>query len=236
MDVNTYKLRGFEALLRWNSPVLGRVSPAEFIPIAEETGSIVSIGAWLIYKVFKDVIEFKRKHIDFDTISINISTVQLLDKYFLDKVKKALYDTGVESTKIEFEVTETAIIDNIEYSSEILNSLKELGFKVVLDDFGTGYSSLSYLNVLPIEVLKIDKSFIDDINLKESNKALLDGIIKLAHDLKMEVIAEGVEDYVQLELLKEINCDVVQGYYFSKPIPYEYLEQEYKRLLRLKFK
>ncbi|QAA30220.1 EAL domain-containing protein [Clostridium manihotivorum] len=236
MDVNTYKLRGFEALLRWNSPALGRVSPAEFIPIAEETGSIVSIGAWLISKVFKDAIEFKRKHIDFDAISINISAVQLLDKYFLDKVKNALYYTGIEPNKIEFEVTETAIIDNIEYSSEILNSLKELGFKIVLDDFGTGYSSLSYLNVLPIEVLKIDKSFIDDINMEESNKALLDGIIKLAHDLKMEVIAEGVEDCVQLELLKKINCDVVQGYYFSKPISYEYVEKEYKRLLQLKFK
>jgi diguanylate cyclase (GGDEF)-like protein/PAS domain S-box-containing protein len=234
MDVNTYSLRGFEALLRWNSPVLGRVSPAEFIPIAEETGSIVSIGAWLINKVFKDAIEFKIKCIDFNAISINISAIQLLDKCFLEKVKKALFDTGIEPNKIEFEVTETAIIDNIEYSREILNSLKELGFKVVLDDFGTGYSSLSYLNVLPIEVLKIDKSFIDDISLKESNKALLDGIIKLAHDLKMEVIAEGVEDFIQLELLKEINCDVIQGYYFSKPIAYEYLEQEYKRLLELK--
>ncbi|MBK1813858.1 EAL domain-containing protein [Clostridium sp. YIM B02505] len=234
MDLEQHKLRGLEALLRWNSPVLGRVSPGEFIPIAEETGSIVPIGEWLIYKVFKSAKEFQTKNIEYNVISINISAVQLLDKNFLSTVQKALEETGIDSGQVEFEITETAIINNIEYSNEILNNLRKLGFKIVLDDFGTGYSSLSYLKMLPIEVLKIDKSFIDDINSTHNNRALLDGIIKLAHDLRMEVIAEGVEEHEQLRFLEEISCDVVQGYYFSKPVPYEVVEDEYKRLLKFK--
>lgn len=234
MDLEQHKLRGLEALLRWNSPVLGRVSPAEFIPIAEETGSIVPIGEWLIYKVFKSANEFLMKNIEYNVISINISAVQLLDKNFLATVQKALEETKIDSRQVEFEITETAIINNIEYSNEILNNLRKLGFKIVLDDFGTGYSSLSYLKMLPIEVLKIDKSFIDDINSTHNNRALLDGIIKLAHDLRMEVIAEGVEEDEQLRFLEEISCDVVQGYYFSKPVPYEVVEEEYKRLLKFK--
>lgn len=221
IDVKTHAVRGFEALIRWNSPILGFVSPGEFIPISEEIGVIVPLGKWLIYRIFDDILKMKELGINFGRISINISAVQLMDAEFGIFIEEAISRFNINYDDIELEITETSVINNIKYSQKMLNSLKEKGLKIVLDDFGTGYSSLSYLKNLPIEVLKIDKSFIDNIEYEGENRALISGIIGIAHELELEVVAEGVEVEGQVEILKDMECDSIQGYFFSKPIPFE---------------
>lgn len=230
IDVSNYTLRGFEALIRWNSGTLGAVSPGEFIPISEEIGVIVPLGKWLVYRVFNDILKMKELGISFGRISINISAVQLMDVEFGAFIEEAIEKTGISCNDIELEITETSVINNIQYSKKVLDKLRQKGLKVVLDDFGTGYSSLSYLRNLPIEVLKIDKSFIDCIEYEGDNRSLINGIIGIAHDLKLEVVAEGVEVEGQVGILREMKCDCIQGYFFSKPIPFEEIYDFYHKL------
>lgn len=227
IDIRNKSIRGFEALLRWNSKTLGRVSPAEFIPVAEQSGEIISIGKWIINEVFRHTKALLEAGHNFERISINISTVQLLDEKLINNIKEAIASTGLDTKYIEFEVTESILINDTEESIDVLSKLKEMGFKIALDDFGTGYSSLSYLKILPTNLLKIDKSFIDTLTTEPRSKALIEGIIKLSHDLGIEVVAEGVEYLEQMSLLKDISCDIIQGYYFSKPIPYEEVKNIY---------
>lgn len=230
IDMKNKDIRGFEALLRWNSKALGRVSPAEFIPVAEQSGEIIPIGKWAINEVFTHTKALLKAGYDFQRISINISTVQLLEENLINNIKEAMDSTALEAKYIEFEVTESVLINDKEESIAVLSKLKEMGFNIALDDFGTGYSSLSYLKILPVDVLKIDKSFIDNLTTEPRTKALIKSIIELSHNLGIEVVAEGVECYEQLSLLKNVSCDIIQGYYFSKPLPYEEVRSIYDNI------
>lgn len=214
----TKKLRGFEALLRWNYPGMGLISPAQFIPIAEETGLIIDIGRWIIRTVLKKFIEYQKNFHISTLVSINISVVQLIEPSFVSMIKEILEETGFDSRYLEFEITESVMISYPEHTIEVIKQLRELGIRISLDDFGTGYASLSHLQLLPINVLKIDKSFIDKINGQTSMNQIVGNIISLAHQLGMEVVAEGVELEEQLTYLAEQNCDYIQGFLLSKPL------------------
>lgn len=213
------RIKGFEALLRWNSSEHGFVSPADFIEIAETSGLIIPLGEW----VLKEACEFIKNLYDMGhrdiSISVNVSVIQLKQENFVNMVDSILKEKGLEPSSLELEITESLLIEDIELNLKKLKGLRKLGVRISLDDFGTGYSSLTYLRELPIDILKIDKSFIDNI-MHDSDKSCLTGtIISLAHDLGLEVVAEGVEEEQQLKYLKCYNCDMVQGYLFSKPLP-----------------
>lgn len=212
------KLRGFEALIRWNSPYLGSISPVSFIPIAEEINFISVLGKWILETACKKLAEITELF-DSDVImSVNISSKQFREKDFVKSVSKALLESGANSGQLELEVTETLLLNSVEETAGMLTQLKRMNIKTSIDDFGTGYSSLSYLRTLPIDTLKIDKSFVDVIGEDASGKSIVDTIIRLAHTLNMTVIAEGVEYSEQLDYLKSRSCDCIQGFLFSRPL------------------
>ncbi|MHB8130523.1 MAG: putative bifunctional diguanylate cyclase/phosphodiesterase [Mobilitalea sp.] len=220
----TNTLRGYEALARWRSPEIGLVSPAQFIPIAEETGIIIEMGKWIIKTVLMKFKELQRKCYITPMVSINISVVQMLEPSFVAMIKEILLETEFDSRYLEFEITESVFIACPDYIIDVIKQLRKLGIRIALDDFGTGYASLSYLQMLPINVLKIDKSFIDKISSQSIKNQIVGNIISLSHQLDIEVVAEGVELEEQLEYLTEHNCDYVQGYLLSRPINEEALE------------
>lgn len=219
-DIATGKMEGVEALLRWRNRVLGQVSPAEFIPIAERTGLICDIGEWVLTEALTQAIRWRESGHPRVCVSINVSPVQLRNPLFPGRVERALgqgrFDTEVLSVALE--ITESQLMACHDEVVSVLHWLKERGFALYIDDFGTGYSSLAYLKQLPVDTLKIDKSFIDDIGRNESADTMVHGIVALAHGLRMRVIAEGVETHQQLELLRHLKCDAAQGYYLSKPV------------------
>lgn len=213
------ELRGFEVLLRWDSPLHGKVPPDRFISVAEETGLIISIGEWVLRqscKVIKRITQLK----DYRNIiiSVNISAIQVMDSEFLSMVERVLEDTGVNTNNLEFEVTESVFIGSLEKVTYILKEIRKKGIRVALDDFGTGYSSLNYLQMLPISTLKIDKSFVDNIGSNENSGKIIGSLIAMSHQLGMNVVAEGVEREEQKEYLMENNCDFIQGYFWGKPL------------------
>lgn len=219
------KVLSLEALIRWNNPFRGLVSPLKFIPLAEETGIIVQIGDWVLKTACIQNVLWKQKGYDDICVSVNISEVQLRQKDFISKVKDVLRETGLDPKYLELEITESALMRSLEQNLNILMELKAMGIKIALDDFGTGYSSLNYLRALPIDNLKIDKSFINNICVNKDEESILDGIIFLAHKMELQVTVEGVETVQQLKLLTEKGCDKIQGYYFSKPYPVEKVEK-----------
>lgn len=210
-------INGFEALVRWVNSDLGFISPAEFIPIAENTGLIVDIGKYIIEESFKKCKELYEISTSKFNIAINISDIQLREDGFIDFIAELLNKYEIPPEYIEFEITEGVIMQSVARNIELLLGLKRLGVSIALDDFGTGYSSLSYLKRLPIDVLKIDKSFVDGIGVDEKSEYIAESIIKLSHSLDLKVVAEGVETKEQLGYLDRMKCDVAQGYYFSKP-------------------
>lgn len=215
---DTGKLRGFEALIRWKYPGMGSISPSQFIPIAEETGIIVDMGKWIINQVLTKFMEFKKIYKIQTIVSINISVVQMIEPSFVSMIKEVLQETGFDGRYLELEITESVLISYPEHIIEIIRQLKNLGIRIALDDFGTGYASLNYLQMLPINILKIDKSFIDKINKLDSMNQIITYIINLAHQLGIEVVAEGVEYEEQLHFLRRIGCDYIQGFLLSKPL------------------
>lgn len=219
IDCKTKKIHGMEALLRWKSNDFGFVSPADFIPVAEETSLIIPIGEWVLKSACIQGKEWLDKGYDLGVIAVNVSTLQLQHTDFLNTVKNALQESKLPPELLEIEITESVLMQYLDYNIDILNKLRQLGINIALDDFGTGYSSLSYLRVLPINNLKIDKSFIDSIHLNSKNKSVVYGIIQLAHKMSLNVVAEGVEWQEQFDILQSMNCERVQGYFFSKPIP-----------------
>ncbi len=212
------QVSGYEALIRWHHPERGLISPAEFIPIAEENGTIIKIGEWVINEAIKQLDGWHRLGHDYLTMSINLSAKQFKEVNLTEVVQSAMLGRMVKSEQIELEITETTALHDIDYATSILDELRALGYKIALDDFGTGYSSLNYLNTLPIDTLKIDKTFIANSMLEKSGKQVIKTVIQLAHAHNMEVVAEGVETVEQLEFLKAESCDVVQGYYVSRPV------------------
>lgn len=210
-------IHGFEALVRWQSNELGFVSPAEFIPVAENTGMIVDLGKYIIEESFKGCKELSLLTKEKFIIAINISEVQLRDEQFSTFIFNLLEKYELSSSYIEFEITESVIMKSVSRNIEKLSQLRELGVTIALDDFGTGYSSLNYLRRLPIDVVKVDKSFVDGIGVDEKSERIAESIIKLSHSLDLMVVAEGVETREQLGYLNRMNCDIIQGYYFSKP-------------------
>lgn len=216
IDIKTGKIIGFEALARWNSPKFGRVPPMKFITIAENAQLIVSLGDW----IFKEACLFTKKieeKSDFK-VAINISAMQILREDFIDKVKETIKETGVNPENLEIEITESHFVSNHQLINDKFKELQSMGISISLDDFGTGYSSLSRLKDLNIDVLKIDKSFIDHIGHDEESVMFVEGILVLAKQLNIKTVAEGVETQDQLQILKDRECDIIQGYYYSKPL------------------
>lgn len=225
ISIKGEKVNGFEALVRWISTDLGFVSPAEFIPIAENTGLIVDLGKYIVEESFKKCKELYEDSNSKFHIAINISDIQLREDGFIDFIAELLQKYEIPPEYIEFEITEGVIMQSVARNIELLLRLKRLGVSIALDDFGTGYSSLSYLKRLPIDVLKIDKSFVDGIGVDEKSEYIAESIIKLSHSLNLKVVAEGVETKEQLGYLDKMKCDVAQGYYFSKPEKFENIKE-----------
>lgn len=229
-DSKTGEIRGFEALLRWNSPVLGFVSPDDLIPILEETGYIVQVGEWVIREACSKIKEIHSKLGLNLIVAVNISVVQLRDENFAERVQEIVNEYQIDPSLLEIEITESTFIHSFEQVSLILHQLYRFGIKIALDDFGTGYSSISYLKQLPIQILKIDRQFIKDIHINKEDRTFAAAIIRLAHELNLDVVAEGIESIAHVEYLEEWGCDFFQGYYFSKPIS----EDEMINLIELK--
>ncbi len=219
MDLKDMRIIGFEALLRWPAPGQGTISPAQFIPLAEQTGLIIPIGQWVISQAASFAKELMDEGVEQIKVSVNVSPIQLFQKDFTQMVKLTLGKHQLPSGYFGLEVTESVLIERFEQVVRSLKALKEEGIVIALDDFGTGYSSLSYLQELPLDVVKIDKSFLDDMAVSRKKQGLVNSIIQLSHQLDLKVVAEGLEERVQLELLKEAGCNWGQGYYFSRPLP-----------------
>ncbi len=222
VDANTNKLKGVEALVRWDHPKLKNIPPLDFIPVAEDSGLILDIGKLVLEKSIKDIKQLHKDGCNDLTLSVNISAVQLLQSNLLDTVKTLLDKYDFNPKLLHLELTESLFMDNLKLSSKLLKEFRELGIKISIDDFGTGYSSLSYISRLPIDILKIDKSFVTNIENKHKNP-VVDAIISMAHSLELVVVAEGVERKEQNDYLIQKGCDFIQGYYFSTPISYKKL-------------
>ncbi len=219
LDLASGKICGVEALIRWNSPKFGMVMPGEFIEMAEETGLILSIGEWVLQNACFHNKAWQQAGLPKIRVAVNVSLRQLLNPNFLPSVDSALSATNLDPKYLEIELTESSIMQKSKFSIDILQELKSRGIQLSIDDFGTGYSSLSHLKQFPINRLKIDRSFVLDIDKNSDAHAIVEAIIAMSHSLKMDVIAEGVETADQLNLLWEKNCDQIQGYYLSRPKP-----------------
>ena len=235
MCLRTGTMLGAEALLRWHNPVLGQVPPNRFIPLAEEYGLIAAIGVWVVDTVCAQIAAWQEQGLDTLKVAVNLAGSQFAHDSTVASVEQALRRHGVPPASLGLEITEGTVMGDPDKAVAALGRLKDIGVAISLDDFGTGYSSLAYLKRFPIDVLKIDKSFVDDVTTKASDAAIALSVISLAHNLNMRVIAEGVETREQVEFLAAHGCDEMQGYYFSRPLPasaYTALLRE-KRLLNL---
>jgi diguanylate cyclase (GGDEF)-like protein/PAS domain S-box-containing protein len=228
-DAQNNHIFGFEALIRLNSKELGLISPLEFIPIAEEYGHITKIGQWVIKESCKQAVRWIEKGYKFKSVSVNISSVDLQQPNFHEYIEEIINNIGVDPKILELEITESVLMQSLDSSVDILKQLMNMGISIALDDFGTGYSSLSYLRKIPINTLKIDKSFIDNITSNQKEESIINNIIEMAHSLGLIVVAEGVETEEQLLVLKERKCDYIQGYYFSKPLPADEIEKLFEK-------
>ena len=219
-DIRTNKLRGFEALIRWNDEELGDIPPSVFIPLAEETGLIIPIGNWVFESTIRTLKHWQEAYDFKGIVSVNVSPMQLKQEDFLENLFAILDKYKVDYRYLEIEITEGIMINNMRATIDKLDILRSMGLKVSLDDFGTGYSSLNYLQTLPLNTLKIDKSFISNITAEDGIQAnITNSIIKMVDKMGLETIAEGVENEDQLDLLKDFNCNVVQGFHSGKPMP-----------------
>ena len=220
-----------EALLRWNSPVLGAIPPSEFIPIAEESGMIRAIGGWVLQQACEQWARWQTQPQDRGahpladvSISVNLSAAQLSDPALVPDIEALLARTGMPAHRLELEITESQLMDNAPAAAQQLAALKALGVQLSIDDFGTGYSSLAYLKRFDIDRLKVDKSFVRDMLTNPADMAITRAIIALGHTLGLKIVAEGVEDLATAQVLGALDCEELQGYYFSRPLPLDHLE------------
>ncbi|HYM86610.1 MAG TPA: EAL domain-containing protein, partial [Pseudoxanthomonas sp.] len=218
IDLASRRIVGAEALIRWNSPELGLVPPMKFIPLMEETGLILEAGDWAMRRAVQDQLEWQQQGFGALRIAVNVSPIQLRTRDFVAVVEAAL-KTGAAPPGIDLEITESLIMENIQDNIEKLKAIRALGVSIAIDDFGTGYSSLGYLAKLPVETLKIDRSFVIAMPKDPDAATLVQTMISLAHSLKLIVVAEGVDSEEQASILRLFRCDQMQGYLFSKPLP-----------------
>ena len=227
VNLASKKLTGAEALIRWNDPRMGMVPPGEFIPILEETGLIHDVGRWALRRAIADHLRWRREGFASLRIAVNVSALQLRNRRFIDEITQAIAVDAQAAAGLELEITESVIMEDIKGNIASLQAIRRLGVKIAIDDFGTGFSSLSYLARLPIDTLKIDRSFVVDMTVAPEGLALVSTIIGLAHSLKLNVVAEGVETEEQSRLLRLMNCDEMQGFLLSKPLPGALFEATY---------
>jgi diguanylate cyclase (GGDEF)-like protein len=221
VDIHTGKTVSAEALVRWNHPKHGLVSPANFIPLAEEMGLIIEIGNWVLTEACSTLKAWQSQGLELQKIAVNLSSLQFKQSDLLEQTQKVLKETGLEPKFLELELTESIIMNDAGSTVEVLHALKDMGVRLSVDDFGTGYSSLNYLTKFPLDELKIDKSFIVDVDSDRHNASIVTAIVAMAKSLGLEVVAEGVETEAQLGFVAEQGVRVVQGFFFSKPLPKE---------------
>ena len=219
VDCHTSQMNGVEALLRWKHPDLGTVPPARFIPVAEENGSIVPIGRWVLLTACKQQVAWRHLDLPPMRMSVNLSPRQFYDDHLLSDVHAILPETGIEPSFLELEITESLLMRDVEKASRMLMEFRNLGIRLSLDDFGTGYSSLSNLKRFPIDTIKVDRSFVRDLGSNAEDRAITEAIIVMGKSLKMDIVAEGVETQGQIEFLRDHGCNEFQGFYFSKAVP-----------------
>ena len=214
------RLSGFEALLRWNHPERGLISPTDFIPLVEESGLIVEVGYWALHEACRQMRSWQVSHRtnSLEKISVNLSVKQFSQPDLIEQIGEILDSTGLDAGSLMLEITESAIMENGDEANAALSELRKMGIKLSIDDFGTGYSSLSRIHNFPISVLKIDRSFVSPVDANGKNLEIIEIIITLAHKLGMDVTAEGVETKEQLAFLRTLNCECGQGYFFSRPL------------------
>ncbi|MDH3454207.1 MAG: EAL domain-containing protein, partial [Desulfuromonadales bacterium] len=221
IDSASNKITALEALIRWDHPELGTLPPAEFIALAEETGLIIPVGEWVMRRVCRDNLQWHEQGLPKVRVAVNLSGYQLQAKNFVATVKGILEESGLAGEYLEFEIGETVIMQNPEFAVNVLIQLREMGVHISIDDFGTGYSSLAHLKRFSVNTLKIDRTFVRDIELNSTDAAITSAIISMGNSLNLKVIAEGVETEGQFAMLKERRCDEMQGYLFSRPVPVE---------------
>jgi diguanylate cyclase (GGDEF)-like protein len=219
IDISTGVITGAEALLRWTHPSRGLVSPARFIPVAEDCGLILPIGAWVLREACTQARAWLDQGLPLATMAVNVSAMEFRDENFLQGLFEILGETGLDPDYLELELTESVLMKQAESTASILQVLRDRGVKVAIDDFGTGYSSLSYLRKFPVDALKIDQSFVRQISTLGDDATIVTAVIGMAHSLGLRVVAEGVETLDELEFLRVRQCDEAQGFYFSRPVP-----------------
>lgn len=212
---------GVEALIRWQHPERGMVSPNSFIPLAEETGLIIPIGEWVLRQACRQQAEWQKAGLPAVPIAVNVSALHFHQKYFVDQVTSIVAEYGIKPELIEFELTESIVLRDAEATVSIVRLLKEKGFQLSIDDFGTGYSSLSYLRRFPVHCIKIDQSFVRAMTHSNDDLALIEAIATIGRSLRLKLVAEGVETRQEFKLLQNLGCDELQGYFFAKPMPPE---------------
>jgi EAL domain-containing protein (putative c-di-GMP-specific phosphodiesterase class I) len=218
VDLETEEIGGFEALVRWQHPTRGLVPPIEFIPLAEETGLIVPLGEWVMSEALRRGKELQERCGRPVYMAVNLSARQLLQTDVVATVSKALFESHMDPSTVVLEITETSLMEDAEAGEQVLHELRDLGVRIAIDDFGTGYSSLSYLKQFPIDILKIDRSFISNMTEGPEESALPEALIHLSKILELDTVAEGIETVAQLHKLRSLGCRKGQGYYFSKPV------------------
>ena len=219
MQLSPLRQIGCECLLRWHHPVKGVISPDNFIPAAEQSGEIVPIGYWVIDQSCSNIARWQAQGIEFDKVSVNVSARQLREPHFINRVKQIIEHHGISAARLQFEITESALMADVTLAVAIMKRLKTLGVTIAIDDYGTGYSSLSYLKEMPVDVLKIDRSFVSEMQQEADDQAIVKSTVYLAHALAIEVVAEGIETADQMTALTAMGCQMGQGYLFSRPLP-----------------
>jgi EAL domain-containing protein (putative c-di-GMP-specific phosphodiesterase class I) len=219
VNLQSGSLCGVEALVRWQHPDRGLISPLTFIPLAEETGLIMELGEWVLREACRQMQRWHRAGVHVPRVSVNVSPLQFRRQNLIELVKAVLSETSLCVQALELEITESALMDDINQAIETLKGLQQLGVNISIDDFGTGYSSLSHLRSLPVNTLKVDRSFVMNAHVSEEDAQILSAIISMAHSLNLDTVVEGVECIEQQDLLRKQACHEVQGYYYARPMP-----------------
>jgi EAL domain-containing protein (putative c-di-GMP-specific phosphodiesterase class I) len=219
IDIASRRMNTMEVLLRWRRPGQGLILPDSFIPIIEENGLIVPVGEWVMRRACEQSVEWQRQGLPPVPLAVNLSPRQFMNRGLIESIRRILDETGIDPALIEFEITETALMQHGEQTLEILGQINAMGIRLSIDDFGTGYSSLAYLKRFPVKKIKIDRAFIKDLEESSEDQAIVGAIIALSNSLQLSVVAEGVETEGQFALLRSNGCQYAQGYLFSQPVP-----------------